>query len=63
MKYLRIDVYKYPNGIYLGTRHAPYREFRDGEKLISNSVEINSQVEEVKKLHNEKEIFFKTTII
>jgi len=65
MKQLRIDVYQYPNSSFLGTRFAPYREFKNGEKIISNADEINSQVEEVRKLHNKKEseVYFKTNVV
>lgn len=60
--WLQIDIYEYGTNNYLGQRFAPYYEFEQGEKLVSNHNEINSQVGEVKKLHN-KEVYFKTTVI
>lgn len=63
MKYLQINIYEYGTNIFLGQRFACYREFTDGEKIISNHEEINSQVEEVKKLHNKQNVYFKTSIV
>jgi hypothetical protein len=62
---LKIDVFHYPTREFLGTRYAPYNVFENGEKIVSNANEINSQVNEVRQLHNKKEneVFFKTTII
>lgn len=64
MKQVKIDVYHYGTNAFLGTRFAPYREFAFGEKIISNANEINSQVDEVRKLFNyqENEVYFKTNI-
>lgn len=65
VKTLEINVYSYPSHTFLGSRNAPYREFERGEKIISNADEINSQVEEVAKLHKKKEgeYYFKTKVI
>jgi hypothetical protein len=65
MSSLKIDVYEYPSSRFLGTRFAPYLEFENGEPIISNAEDINSEVEYVAKLHNKKEneFFFKTTVI
>lgn len=65
MKNLQINVYQYPTGVFLGTRFVPFREFENGEKVISNSDEINTQVDEVRNLHNknESEIYFKTNVV
>ena len=63
MKYLQIDIYEYSTNVFLGQRFAPYREFKQGEKIISNHEEINSQVEEVKKLHNKQNVYFKTNVV
>lgn len=62
---LKIDVYKYPEGSFLGTRFAPHRKFENGEKIISNADEINEQVDEVRKLHKkgEGEIYFRTSVV
>ncbi len=62
MKYLKIDIYEYNTNAFLGQRFAPYREFKQGEKIISNHEEINSQVEEVKKIHNKQNVYFKTNV-
>jgi hypothetical protein len=63
MKYLQIDVYEYGTNCFLGQRFAPYREFKQGEKIISNHEEINNQVGEVKILQNKKEVYFKTKVV
>jgi len=63
MKYLKIDIYEYSTNAFLGQRFALYREFKQGEKIISNHEEINSQVEEVKKIHNKQNVYFKTNVV
>lgn len=54
---IQIDVYTYPESVFLGTRFAPQTK--------GNHNLINNQVEEVRKLNSkeEKDVYFKTTTV